>query len=176
MFRAGQDGYGASDLVRRGPDPRAGSWFTTHIETHIERPLPLAYCPTSETDGRVPSTRPERWPPASCDADWREKAASRDLPTEYFFPIGHGARAQAQAGLAKAVCKKCAVQADCLLYALAANTEYGVYGGLAEDERRALRRRLGLPVGPGPFETSLLDLEPFEIEPCEIEQVLQQSA
>ena len=75
---------------------------------------------------------------------WRDQAACRDLPTEFFFPVGHGARAQAQAELAKAVCQGCAVQADCLLFSLAANTDYGVFGGLAEDERRALRRRLGL--------------------------------
>jgi WhiB family redox-sensing transcriptional regulator len=83
-------------------------------------------------------------PPARDEATWRDRAACRDLPTELFFPVGHGARAQAQAELAKALCRNCAVQADCLLFSLAANTEYGVFGGLAEDERRSLRRRLGL--------------------------------
>jgi len=73
---------------------------------------------------------------------WRSQAACRHLPTDLFFPVGHGPRAQAQTGLAKQVCSSCAVQEECLCYALMANARYGVFGGLDEEERRDLRRRL----------------------------------
>ncbi|HTV12359.1 MAG TPA: WhiB family transcriptional regulator [Acidimicrobiales bacterium] len=79
--------------------------------------------------------------------NWRSEAACRQLPTELFFPVGHGPRAQAQVRLAKQVCAECAVQEDCLAYALAANTRYGVFGGLDEDERRELRRQIAASFG-----------------------------
>ena len=81
------------------------------------------------------------------DADarlaWRVEAACKYLPTELFFPIGHGPRAQAQTSVAKAVCDACSVRTQCLDYALAANAQYGVFGGMSEEERREVRRRVG---------------------------------
>lgn len=74
---------------------------------------------------------------------WRVEAACKYLPTELFFPIGHGPRAQAQTNVAKAVCDACSVRAQCLDYALAANAQYGVFGGMSEEERREVRRRVG---------------------------------
>jgi len=41
---------------------------------------------------------------------------------------------------AKAVCRPCPVIGDCLEWALAANQDAGVWGGMSEEERRALRR------------------------------------
>lgn len=79
----------------------------------------------------------EATPPA-----WREDAACRDFPTDLFFPIGHGPRAQAQADKAKTICGQCPVQSDCLEYALATNAQFGVFGGLTEDERKRARRNL----------------------------------
>jgi WhiB family transcriptional regulator, redox-sensing transcriptional regulator len=42
---------------------------------------------------------------------------------------------------AKAVCKTCPVLAQCLAEALDNRTEFGVWGGMTERERRALLRR-----------------------------------
>ena len=42
---------------------------------------------------------------------------------------------------AKAVCKGCPVVAECLADALDNRTEFGVWGGMTERERRALLRR-----------------------------------
>ncbi len=50
---------------------------------------------------------------------------------------------QAQTNVAKAVCDACSVRAQCLDYALAANAQYGVFGGMSEEERREVRRRVG---------------------------------
>jgi len=74
---------------------------------------------------------------------WRLDAACKHLPTELFFPVGHGPGAQAQTNVAKAVCGACSVRAECLNYALGANAQYGVFGGMSEEERREVRRRLG---------------------------------
>ena len=42
---------------------------------------------------------------------------------------------------AKAVCARCTVTEICLQYALESGQDSGVWGGLSEDERRALKRR-----------------------------------
>ena len=57
--------------------------------------------------------------------DWRHRAACRDEDPELFFPIGNTGPALLQIEEARAVCRRCA----------------GVWGGLSEDERRALKRR-----------------------------------
>ncbi len=42
---------------------------------------------------------------------------------------------------AKAICARCPVRPDCLAYALDTREAYGIWGGLNEDERRAILRR-----------------------------------
>jgi WhiB family redox-sensing transcriptional regulator len=42
---------------------------------------------------------------------------------------------------AKAVCRRCDVREACLQWALESGQDAGVWGGLSEDERRALKRR-----------------------------------
>jgi WhiB family redox-sensing transcriptional regulator len=42
---------------------------------------------------------------------------------------------------AKAVCHRCPVVQSCLDWALRSGQDSGVWGGLSEDERRALKRR-----------------------------------
>jgi len=39
------------------------------------------------------------------------------------------------------VCARCTVTEVCLQYALESSQDSGVWGGLSEDERRALKRR-----------------------------------
>ena len=73
--------------------------------------------------------------------DWRAKAACRDKDPELFFPVGNTGTAYQQIEEAKAVCRTCKVIDACLKCALDTNQDYGVWGGLSEDERRALKRR-----------------------------------
>ncbi|MGH9166454.1 MAG: WhiB family transcriptional regulator [Acidimicrobiia bacterium] len=68
-------------------------------------------------------------------------AACRDSDPNLFFPVGTTGFALDQIELAKAICRQCAVQDECLQYALETNQESGVWGGFAEDERRRLRKR-----------------------------------
>jgi hypothetical protein len=39
---------------------------------------------------------------------------------------------------AKAICRRCDVQAECLAYALNTGEDYGVWGGMSADERRLI--------------------------------------
>lgn len=73
--------------------------------------------------------------------NWRERAACRDEDPDLFFPIGTTGPALVQTEDAKAVCHGCPVRAECLRWALENGQDTGVWGGLDENERRALKRR-----------------------------------
>jgi WhiB family redox-sensing transcriptional regulator len=74
-------------------------------------------------------------------AEWWSRAACKSADPELFFPISHSGPASAQIMRAKEICAGCAVQDECLRYALAADPVHGVWGGMSEEERRLLRRR-----------------------------------
>jgi WhiB family redox-sensing transcriptional regulator len=73
--------------------------------------------------------------------DWRNIAACREADPELFFPIGNSGPALLQIEEAKQVCRRCGVLDDCLRWAIDSGQDAGVWGGLSEDERRALKRR-----------------------------------
>lgn len=73
--------------------------------------------------------------------DWRHHAACRGKDPEVFFPIGTSGPALQQIEDAKAVCARCPVIDTCLEWALEHGMDSGVWGGLSEEDRRALRRR-----------------------------------
>lgn len=73
--------------------------------------------------------------------DWRHHAACRDEDPELFFPIGDSGPALVQIEDAKEVCRSCPVVDSCLRWALESGQDGGVWGGMSEDERRALKRR-----------------------------------
>ncbi|MCC3655824.1 WhiB family transcriptional regulator [Streptomyces sp. S07_1.15] len=74
-------------------------------------------------------------------SDWRERGACREEDPELFFPIGNTGPALLQIEEAKAVCRRCPVMETCLQWALENGDDFGVWGGLSEDERRAMKRR-----------------------------------
>ena len=63
------------------------------------------------------------------------------MRAQLFFPIGNTGPALAQIEDAKAVCRRCEVIEVCLKWAMDTRQDAGVWGGLSDDERRALRRR-----------------------------------
>lgn len=67
--------------------------------------------------------------------EWREVALCRQTDPEAFFPLPN-----ADASAAVAVCRRCPVQSECLAEALDQREEFGIWGGMTEQERRALRR------------------------------------
>ena len=70
--------------------------------------------------------------------DWRQASRCLDESPDDFFPVGQGPAARQQAERAKRVCSGCTVREQCLAMALADDIRDGVFGGLDEDERRAL--------------------------------------
>jgi WhiB family redox-sensing transcriptional regulator len=82
--------------------------------------------------------------------DWRHVAACREEDPELFFPIGTTGPALLQVEHAKAVCGRCTVVDACLDWALESGQDTGVWGGMSEDERMALKRsRLRTPLRTG---------------------------
>jgi WhiB family transcriptional regulator, redox-sensing transcriptional regulator len=73
--------------------------------------------------------------------DWRHRAVCLDEDPELFFPIGNTGPALLQIEEAKAICRRCPVTDVCLKWALESGQDSGVWGGLSEDEQRALKRR-----------------------------------
>ena len=67
--------------------------------------------------------------------EWASQAACTGQDPDALFVRG---KAQHDA---KAVCKTCPVLAQCLAEALDNRTEFGVWGGMTERERRALLRK-----------------------------------
>ncbi|MEV0604538.1 WhiB family transcriptional regulator [Streptomyces sp. NPDC050315] len=76
------------------------------------------------------------------NTNWRARAVCKEEDPELFFPIGNTGPALLQIEEAKAVCRRCPVMATCLQWALETGTDDGVFGGLSEDERRAMKRRV----------------------------------
>jgi WhiB family transcriptional regulator, redox-sensing transcriptional regulator len=77
--------------------------------------------------------------PAS-PAAWMQLGACRDAEPELFFPVSAVGPARDQMEQAKAICASCLVRLSCLSYALATAQDYGVWGGMGEEERREFRR------------------------------------
>lgn len=73
--------------------------------------------------------------------DWRHKAACLTEDPELFFPVGNTGPALQQIEEAKKICQRCEVRERCLSWALEAGQDHGVWGGMSEDERRAIKRR-----------------------------------
>ena len=73
--------------------------------------------------------------------DWRHRAACRDEDPDLFFPVGNSGPTLVQIAEAKTVCLRCPVAAPCLTWAFESGQDAGVWGGMTEDERRALKRR-----------------------------------
>jgi len=72
---------------------------------------------------------------------WRNRAACLNEDPEMFFPIGNTGPAFLQIERAKVVCRRCEILDTCLSWAMESRQDAGVWGGLSDDERRALKRR-----------------------------------
>jgi WhiB family redox-sensing transcriptional regulator len=72
---------------------------------------------------------------------WQIKAACRGPQAAVFFPPPHFERKDEKSereSRAKSICATCAVKRDCLDYAVAIREPHGIWGGLNENERKAL--------------------------------------
>ena len=74
-------------------------------------------------------------PDAPSLGEWPGRGLCVGEDPEVFFP----SRGDPSTG-ARGICAACRVRDDCLKYAIEAD-EFGIWGGLDQDERRNLRRR-----------------------------------
>jgi WhiB family transcriptional regulator, redox-sensing transcriptional regulator len=85
---------------------------------------------------RPPRHRTPAPPVVRLWAGWRYRAACRGADLDLFFP-GRGESAEP----ARQICAVCPVRQPCLDYALSRGIVHGIWGGLSERDRRALRSR-----------------------------------
>lgn len=72
------------------------------------------------------------------DQNWRANALCSKTDPDLWFAVG-----ALEHKVAKSICRKCPVRADCLSYAMEAPVDHGIWGGFTERERRRHRRRGG---------------------------------
>ncbi|MDN3056911.1 WhiB family transcriptional regulator [Streptomyces sp. SRF1] len=88
--------------------------------------------------------RPSRYAPDNLapPVHWGRDAACRGVDDpDVFFPAGGEGLTQVLTAEAKSYCQRCPVRPSCLAGALERREPHGVWGGMDEDERRALLRR-----------------------------------
>jgi WhiB family transcriptional regulator, redox-sensing transcriptional regulator len=82
----------------------------------------------------APATLPDLSLPQPGRLAWQEAALCAQADPDAWFPEKGGSVRDV-----KAVCRECPVRAECLLLALERGEDHGVWGGLTERERRALK-------------------------------------
>lgn len=73
---------------------------------------------------------------------WWHEAACAGVEVELFFDYGRGLIHDRKRLLAKQICGACPVKLCCLAEALSAPEQHGIWGGLDEDERSAMKQRM----------------------------------
>lgn len=76
---------------------------------------------------------------------WRQQAACRNVNPNLMFPNDWDEDGIAAA---KALCRACPVQDQCLTFALDNREDHGIWGGATERERSKIRRRRGQKARP----------------------------
>ena len=80
------------------------------------------------------------------DTTWQMKAACRGPQAAVFFPPPQFERKDEKLereARAKEICQTCAVKEPCLDYAVSIREPHGIWGGLNENERKALLLKAG---------------------------------
>lgn len=77
---------------------------------------------------------------AASSTAWMAGGLCRQVDSAIFFPEGRGGAVAVQTEQAKRICNRCPVRESCLEWAVETGQAAGVWGGMSEDERRALIR------------------------------------
>jgi WhiB family redox-sensing transcriptional regulator len=102
---------------------------------------------------KEPSVRCDRAGEPSPARDGRHRATCRDQepePVDRTTGVVGGVSVVVRIAEAKAVCRRCPVSTECLSRAVESGEDSGVWGGMSEDERRAMRRSAS-PAHPSRF-------------------------
>lgn len=110
---------------------------------HVSRTYPDVL----EHEEAIRMARPSRYAPDTAPRarHWTDDAACAGQDPSVFFPVSRkGVPAAVEARYAKSFCAGCPVREVCLAHALTTREDYGVWGGLDEDERAELRHQARL--------------------------------
>lgn len=78
---------------------------------------------------------------AALSTTWQQDGLCRAQDATVFFPpshFEHKPEREAREAKAKAICRRCPVQVQCLDWALAVREPFGVWGGRSESERKQI--------------------------------------
>lgn len=82
---------------------------------------------------------------AAQELEWHIQAACRDHDPGLWFPrIGESYR---RIQLAVSICEGCPVKKECLRYSISTNQKFGIWGGKAREERKALKKKMDKAAG-----------------------------
>ena len=126
-------GYSREDIAKHF-DILPASLDKAFNRTHTPQPWS-----TDMPEPRIAAT-PSDLARLDLDFNWREAAACASVDPELFFTEGDGANYRNDA---KKVCAACPVKIECLDYALAANEQYGMWGGTSAKQREQMRSQRG---------------------------------
>ncbi|HSZ43585.1 MAG TPA: WhiB family transcriptional regulator [Trebonia sp.] len=71
---------------------------------------------------------------------WQSVAACRTAEPDLFFPVSASENSLPQVAEAKEICGRCMARGRCLKFAIETRQQYGIWGGLTEEERYPLVR------------------------------------
>lgn len=97
---------------------------------------------------------------------WHADAACREADGSLFYsPDGErGPTKERRERAAKAVCADCSVRQLCAAYALANREPYGTWGGMSENDRRELWRRVNPREALRTYRDALAEWEGHQLE------------
>jgi WhiB family redox-sensing transcriptional regulator len=75
------------------------------------------------------------------EREWMEQSSCKGMSPSIFHPEEEDPEYERRVFDAKAICHSCAVESECLVWALTRGEKLGVWGGKSEQERRRLRRK-----------------------------------
>jgi len=98
-------------------------------------------------DGKKMPQQPLAQVPLDSKWHWQELGLCRSVdPMLFFHPQNErGSSRSRRDQSAKRVCASCPVRLECADYAIRAREPYGVWGGLTEDDREAIYRKMDQP-------------------------------
>lgn len=83
---------------------------------------------------------------------WKKRGNCASLSPKDMFPV----KAERQTEVANKICKGCSTQVDCLYFAITSKEEFGVWGGMTEQQRKTIHKSLAKD-GFGNFKTEWND-------------------
>jgi WhiB family redox-sensing transcriptional regulator len=91
--------------------------------------------------------------------EWQDKAACSGMNRDWFFPEPDVLPAPEAA----AACRRCSVRDECLAWALETGQEFGIWGGLTEEQRRKISTTRSRVRCPDCRSESIIDLGRSEV-------------